>query len=98
MVFPFGAEAKADMEADVMGASGDVAVDAAESGQAFADAAETLPDKTLKASGMMLDQIMASAAKAERMVLILASNKPEPPTVLKQLALATELAVDVVFM
>lgn len=125
-VFPFGG-GKAEA-ADVMG---DEAFDVADSGEAYAEAAESLPDKTLKvaaadpratlaektlandflsgpnlhlhhapfqANGMMLDSIMAAAAKAGRMILILGSNKDEPPTILKQLAIATEAAVDVVFM
>jgi len=100
-----------DEEEDVMGggASGGGALGAGEgqlvgvfeasteSDDAFAAAGDSLPDLTYKVNAMTLDGVMAEASKTDSVVLVLISNKGEPPSMLKQLALTLQPAVVVCF-
>jgi len=50
-----------------------------------------------KVNAMTLDHVMAEAASQKGLVLVLVSNKEEPPAMLKQLALTLQGAASVCF-
>eukprot|EP00618_Florenciella_parvula_P012426 CAMPEP_0119482254 /NCGR_PEP_ID=MMETSP1344-20130328/10189_1 /TAXON_ID=236787 /ORGANISM="Florenciella parvula, Strain CCMP2471" /LENGTH=808 /DNA_ID=CAMNT_0007516639 /DNA_START=65 /DNA_END=2491 /DNA_ORIENTATION=+ len=89
-VYGFGLDEKDDIMA-IERFKGDQAA------RALQEASDSLPDATLKLNAMTTDHAMSASAQEGRLLLILLSNKSEPPTMLKSLALAMEDQVAVGF-
>jgi thiol-disulfide isomerase/thioredoxin len=69
-----------------------------ECSDALESVSQSIPDFTYKMNSANLDQIAGEALQQEKIMLILASNKDEPPLMLKQLAIDLKPIAIVAFL